>query len=73
MVTVWQYQDSNPTPVHRQWMLFPLTASQQPDGIVDLQVAECHADNAVYDLLGRRTTAVGRGIYIVRGRKVVVR
>ncbi len=73
VVTVWQYQDSNPTPVHRQWMLFPLTASQQPDGIVDLQVAECHADNAVYDLLGRRTTAVGRGIYIVRGRKVVVR
>ncbi len=73
VITVWQYQDSNPTPVHRQWMLFPLTASQQPDGIVDLQVAECHADNAVYDLLGRRTTAVGRGIYIVRGRKVVVR
>ena len=73
VVTVWQYQDSNPTPVHRQWMLFPLTASQQPDGIVDLQAAECHADNAVYDLLGRRTTAVGRGIYIVRGRKVVVR
>lgn len=73
VVTVWQYQDSNPTPVHRQWMLFPLTASQQPDGIVDLQVAECHADNAVYDLLGRRTTAAGRGIYIVRGRKVVVR
>ena len=73
VITVWQYQDSNPTPVHRQWMLFPLTASQQPDGIADLQVAECHADNAVYDLLGRRTTAVGRGIYIVRGRKVVVR
>lgn len=73
VITVWQYQDSNPTPVHRQWMLFPLTASQQPDGIVDLQVAECHADNAVYDLLGRITTAVGRGIYIVRGRKVVVR
>lgn len=73
VITVWQYQDSNPTPVHRQWMLFPLTASQQPDGIADLQVAERHADNAVYDLLGRRTTAVGRGIYIVRGRKVVVR
>ncbi len=73
VITVWQYQDSNSTPVHRQWMLFPLTASQQPDGIADLQVAERHADNAVYDLLGRRTTAVGRGIYIVRGRKVVVR
>ena len=73
VITVWQYQDNNPTPVHRQWMLFPLTASQQPDGIADLQVAERHADNAVYDLLGRRTTAVGRGIYIVRGRKVVVR
>ena len=73
VITVWQYQDSNPTPVHRQWLLFPLTASQQPDGIADLQVAERHADNAVYDLLGRRTTAVGRGIYIVRGRKVVVR
>ena len=73
VITVWQYQDSNPTPVHRQWMLFPLTASQQPDGIADLQVAERHADNAVYDLLGRRTTAVGRGIYIVRGRKVAVR
>ena len=73
VITVWQYQDSNPTPVHRQWMLFPLTASQQTDGIADLQVAERHADNAVYDLLGRRTTAVGRGIYIVRGRKVVVR
>ena len=73
VITVWQYQDNNPTPVHRQWMLFPLTASQQPDGIADLQVAERHADNAVYDLLGCRTTAVGRGIYIVRGRKVVVR
>lgn len=73
VITVWQYQDSNPTPVHRQWMLFPLTASQQPDGIADLQVAERHADNTVYDLLGRITTAVGRGIYIVRGRKVVVR
>ena len=32
-VTIWQYQDSNPTPIHRQWMLVPLTASAEIDAI----------------------------------------
>ena len=36
-VTIWQYQDSNPTPIHRQWMLVPLTASAETDAIEDVQ------------------------------------
>ena len=73
VITVWQYQDSNPTPIHRQWMLFPLTASQQPDGIKTIQVAKVNTDDTIYDLQGRRVSAVKKGIYIVQGRKVVVR
>ena len=73
VITVWQYQDGNPTPIHRQWMLFPLTASQQPDGIMAIKGAERNTDDAIYDLQGRRVSSVKKGIYIVQGRKVVVR
>ena len=78
-VTVWQYNDSNPTPVHRQWMLFPLTATQQPvaieEVIVSRDAANPSGDAPVYDLSGRRLSnshQLPKGIYIIRGRKVVV-
>jgi len=78
-VTVWQYNDSNPTPVHRQWMLFPLTATQQPDAIEEVIVSRDatnpSGDAPVYDLSGRRlgnSRQLPKGIYIVQGRKVVV-
>lgn len=43
-VGIWQYQDGNTTPTHRQWMLFPLTAPEEEklkgdvnqDGRVDI-------------------------------------
>lgn len=79
-VTVWQYNDSNPTPIHRQWMLFPLTTPQQPDAIEELRANPAPASRAVdssaYDLSGRRLAGsrrLSKGIYIVRGRKVVLR
>ena len=78
-VTVWQYSDSNPTPTHRQWMLFPLTAMQLPDAIEELTAGHTSgspsADDAIYDLSGRRLAIpnqLPKGIYIIRGRKVIV-
>ena len=54
-VTIWQYQDSNPTPIHRQWMLVPLTASAETDAIEDVQqTSDITKDESVYDLSGRR-------------------
>ena len=43
-VGIWQYQDGNTTPTHRQWMLFPLSAPEEEklkgdvnqDGKVDI-------------------------------------
>ena len=79
-VTVWQYNDSNPTPIHRQWMLFPLTASTQPDAIEEITTNLTPAFNSsaasVYDLSGRRfanSRQLPKGIYIIQGRKMVVR
>ena len=79
-VTVWQYQDSNPTPIHRQWMLFPLSVPQpiDVDAIGDLSATPLRpsAATTVYDLSGRRlgsSSPPTSGIYIVNGRKVVVR
>ena len=76
---MWQYQDSNTTPVHRQWMLFPLNSKQAPNAIEELtashKTASPTTDDAVYDLSGRRVNDsrhLPKGIYIIRGRKVVV-
>lgn len=83
VVVIWQYDESaNPTPTHRQWMLFPLTSSQIADGI-DSPLAESFLPSGahtshVYDLSGRKVAddsrllpRLGRGIYIVNGKKVV--
>ncbi|MBQ9362906.1 MAG: hypothetical protein IJT97_05715 [Bacteroidaceae bacterium] len=79
-VTIWQYQDSNPTPIHRQWMLFPLTASQISTAIEDVTETIASpttlSDNYIYDLSGRRldnSRPLHKGIYIIQGRKVVVK
>ena len=81
-VTVWQYQDSNPTPIHRQWMLMPLTASEATDGIKEISqtpgdtFANSTSTNDTYfDLSGRRIprTQLQKGIYIINGQKVVIR
>jgi O-glycosyl hydrolase len=66
-VGIWQYDEaSNTTPTHRQWLLFPLSASQQGDGIEDIEAMR-NGDNETmrngqssmsnvqwYDLSGRR-------------------
>ncbi len=76
-VTVWQYQDSNPTPIHRQWMLFPLTDPQTATAIDDVQTTAQRRNDPsahqLYDLAGRRINAerLPKGIYISGGRKVV--
>ncbi|MBO4811883.1 MAG: RICIN domain-containing protein [Prevotella sp.] len=79
-VTIWQYQGTNPAPVHRQWMLFPLSALQQTDAIAELTTHPAPAFSPssafIYDLSGRRYATgckLPKGIYIVQGRKVVVR
>ncbi len=78
-ITVWQYQDSNPTPIHRQWMLFPLSASPSPDAIKEIpapqDVISVATDKYVYDLSGRRIdkSQLRKGIYIIGGKKVVIR
>ena len=77
-VTVWQYQDSNPTPIHRQWTLLPLKAPQLLTGISETplngQVGNCQSSNRKYfDLSGRQINGqLKKGIYIVNGRKVVI-
>ncbi|MBR6997254.1 MAG: RICIN domain-containing protein [Prevotella sp.] len=76
-VTVWQYQDSNPTPIHRQWMLFPLADPQTAAAIDDVQTTAQRRNDPsahqLYDLAGRRINAerLPKGIYISGGRKVV--
>ena len=76
-VTVWQYNDNNATPIHRQWMLFPLTAAQQSSAIRELTTSPVNATtpdaNAVYDLQGRRVTTPRQGLYIKNCRKWLVK
>ena len=79
-VNIWQYQDGNATPTHRQWMLFPLSATQQTNGIEEIsRNLTSHLSpltSQIYDLSGRRIDnrqSLPKGIYIVRGKKVVVR
>jgi O-glycosyl hydrolase len=77
-VTVWQYNDGNTTPVHRQWMLFPLTAPQLTNAIEELthNSAATSPSPHVYDLSGRRLAdgrRLSKGLYIIQGQKVVVR
>ena len=79
-VNIWQYQDGNTAPIHRQWMLFPLSATQQTNGIEELsRNLTSHPSpltSQIYDLSGRRIDnrqSLPKGIYIVRGKKVVIR
>ena len=79
-VNIWQYQDGNTAPIHRQWMLFPLSATQQTNGIEEISCnLTSHLSpltSQIYDLSGRRIDnrqSLTKGIYIVRGKKVVVR
>ena len=79
-VNIWQYQDSNTMPIHRQWMLFPLAAPQQTDAIDELPMSSdmiaTSNNQIIYDLSGRRIDnhrSLPKGLYIVNGRKMVVR
>ena len=79
-VNIWQYQDGNTAPIHRQWMLFPLSATQQTNGIEEIsRNLTSHLSpltSQIYDLSGRRIDnrqSLPKGIYIVRGKKVVIR
>jgi O-glycosyl hydrolase len=78
-VSVWQYQDGNAAPIHRQWMLFPLNSSQKTDAIHELPMSQERmmqsAEKRIYDLSGRRMGNRGglnKGLYIINGRKVVI-
>ena len=73
VVNIWQYQDNSATPIHRQWMLFPLSAPQETDAIdeipMDKDLMDTTDDEAIYDLSGRRVNSkhqLPRGIYIIR-------
>ena len=70
-INIWQYQDGT-LPVHRQWLLLPLNASQLDTGIKDNN-RETITNNRYYDMQGRRLTRPMKGIYIVNGRKVVIK
>jgi hypothetical protein len=75
-VGIWQYQDSDPAPIHRQWMLFPLVKSQESNGIKELPAItqQPSGTTIVYDLSGRRIVSKSRyGITIQGGRKVLGR
>ena len=94
-VGIWQYDEaSNTTPTHRQWLLFPLSASQQGDGIEDIEIMREGDNEAMrngqssmanvqwYDLSGRRisvpsgssaSSILPKGVYVVNGRKVVIK
>ena len=82
-VGTWQYTEGSTTPTHRQWMLFPLTAPEATDGIEEIAVARGEEqgtnDPSIYDLSGRRVASDGtkkaglaKGIYIMRGKKIVI-
>lgn len=75
-VGIWQYNEGNTKPTHRQWMLFPLTSPQLINGI-EQHVADSPipTSQGIYDLSGRRidnNSTLSKGIYIVNGKKVVV-
>ena len=82
-IGTWTYADGNTTPTHRQWMLFPLTASQVLDGIEEVKTESLMStsvdDSGIYDLSGRRvadacngTSGLAKGIYIMNGKKIAV-
>ena len=81
-VGTWQYSEGSSTPIHRQWMLFPVTAPKtEVDGIQRVEQDDRFAQTAedgIYDLSGRRVadgnefSGLAKGIYILNGKKVVV-
>ena len=70
-INIWQYQDGT-LPVHRQWLLLPLNASQLDTGIKDNN-RETITNNRYYDLQGRKVAQPTKGLYIVNGKKVVIK
>ena len=49
-----------------------LKAAKTPTGIDDVQRSMNDAP-AIYDLLGRKVNAVKKGLYIINGKKVIVK
>lgn len=76
-VDIWQYNENNTTPTHRQWMLVPLTPSSDLTGISRIGDGRAAPKSrGVYDLAGRRLSersALRKGIYIVNGRQILYR
>ena len=78
-ITVWQYDDGNPTPIHRQWTLLPLNTMQTANGIETVSDTTPTQHNGCYDLQGRKieyrksaNRQLRKGLYIIDGKKMVV-
>ena len=52
---------------------FRVTVAPDPDGIAPLFADDEKGDGVVYDLLGRKVAKPTRGIYIINGRKVLIK
>jgi len=77
-ITIWQYQDNNAAPTHRQWTLIPMNSRQQTDGIIERHsTPACHQRNTgTYDLTGRRVcdkAPLPKGVFIKNGKKIIIR
>ncbi len=48
-------------------------APDLPDGIGEIDATDASADGAVYDLAGRKVSAPAKGIYILNGKKILVK
>ncbi len=56
-----------------QWKILPVSVPDTPTGIEDVITPETQGTQRIYDLQGRRVTNPARGIYIVNGRKQIIR
>ena len=77
-ITIWQYQDNNAAPTHRQWTLIPMNNRQQTDGIIERHsTPACHQRNTgTWDLTGRRVcdkAPLPKGVFIKNGKKIIIR
>lgn len=50
-----------------------LSINGEPTGITTISADGSHSDNTWYDLSGRRVQQPGKGIYIVNGKKIVIK